>query len=118
MMNGGWEPASSWTQHWSPAMAYNVGTPQGDWSVRATGNDPAIAALPYKVYQRNYSNALILYKPLSYKLGVGTGTVADNTATNHSLGGNYRMLRHDGTLGPTISSVSLRNGEGAILIRV
>lgn len=118
MMNGGWEPATSWTRHWSPAMAYNVGTPVGDWSVRATGNDPSNTALTYKVYQRNYSNALILYKPLSYRLGVGTGTAADNTATTHTLGGSYRALRHDGTLGPIITSISLRNGEGAILIPV
>lgn len=117
MMNGGYEPASSWARHWSAAVAFDVGQPVGDWSVRATGADPSNAALTYKVYQRQYSNALILYKPLSYRQGVGTGTAADNTATMHALGGNYRALRNDGTLGPVITSISLRNGEGAILVR-
>jgi hypothetical protein len=118
MMNGGFEPASSWSRHWSEAIAYDVGQPTGDWSVRATGADPANGNLTYKVYQRNYSNALILYKPLSYRLGFGTGTVANNTATTHALGGNFRALRNDGTLGPVVNSISLRNGEGAVLIRV
>lgn len=116
MMNGGYEPASSWSRHWAAAVAFDVGQPTGDWSVRATGADPSNTALTYKVYQRQYSNALILYKPLSYRQGVGTGTAADNTATVHTLGGNYRALRSDGTLGPVITSISLRNGEGAILV--
>ena len=46
-----------------------------------------------------------------------TGTLNDNTATTHQLGGTYRALNADGTLGAPITSVSLRNGEGAILIR-
>ena len=77
---------------------------------------PQQCSLHLKVYQRSYSNALVLYKPLSYRAGVGTGTAADNTVTTHVLNGNYRMLRNDGTLGPVITSITLRNGEGAILI--
>jgi hypothetical protein len=118
MLNGGYEPGTSWTRHWSAAIAYDIGQPQGDWSIRASGADPSNSALTYRVYQRSYTNALVLYKPLSYKAGVGTGTAADNTATTHALGGSYRMLRNDGTLGPVVTSVTLRNGEGAILIRV
>jgi hypothetical protein len=116
MFYGGFEPSSSWTRHWSPAAAYNVGQPQGSFTVWATGNDPANTALEYRVYRRNYGNAIVLYKPLSYKVAVGTGTIADNTATVHQLGGNYRSLKADGTLGPVITSISLRNGEGAILV--
>jgi hypothetical protein len=118
LFNGGNEPASSWTRHWIPAVQYDVGQPQGDWSVFATGADPANAALTYKVYQRSYANALVLYKPVSYKLGAGTGTVADNTATTHQLNGTYRPLNADGTLGAPVTSVTLRNGEGAILVKV
>jgi hypothetical protein len=59
----------------------------------------------------------VLYKPLSYKLGAGTGTTADATATTHRLNGTYRPLRADGTLGPPVTSVTLRNGEGAILVK-
>src|SRR5205085_11904805 len=49
---GGFEPNTSWTRHWSQAVTYDVGRPQGDWSVFATGSDPANTALTYKVYGR------------------------------------------------------------------
>jgi hypothetical protein len=45
------------------------------------------------------------------------GSLSDNTATAHALGGTYRPLRADGTLGPPVTSITLRNGEGAILIK-
>ena len=82
------------------------------------GQDPSNTARTYRVYARNYSNALILYKPLSYAQGYSSGTLASYTATRHYLGGTYRPLRADGTLGAPVTSVSLRNGEGAILIKV
>jgi hypothetical protein len=118
MFYGGYDPNSSWTQHWSAAAAYDVGAPQGVFSVFAQGVDPGNTALTYRVYQRAYANALVLYKPLSYKVGVGIGTLADATATTHQLGGTYRILRADGTLSGPVTQVTLRNGEGAILIRV
>ncbi|MBX7104766.1 MAG: hypothetical protein K1X57_11840 [Gemmataceae bacterium] len=116
MFYGGFEPNTSWTRHWVPAAAFNIGTAQGKWTEFATGQDPANAGLTYKVISRSYSNGLVLYKPLSYKLGVGTGTLADNTATTHQLSRAYRVLNADGTLGATVTSITLRNGEGAILI--
>ena len=48
--------------------------------------------MTYKVYQRTYANALVLYKPLSYYRGVA-GTTGNDTATTHVLGGTYRPLR-------------------------
>ena len=57
MFNGGGAPSSSWTQHWSNAVNFNVGQPKGTWSVFAQGTDPANAALTYKVYGRQYQNA-------------------------------------------------------------
>ena len=117
MFYGGHEPASPWSRHWSPAAAFNVGLPQGNWSQFASGLDPTNANLTYKIMQRSYQNALVLYKPLSYALGKGTGTLADATATTHTLNGNYRVLNANGALGGIVSSVTLRNGEGAILVR-
>ncbi len=116
MFNGGNEPNTGWSRHWSPAAAFDVGQPQGDWSVFAAGKDPSNLAMTYKVYERQYSNALILYKPLSYNLG-RAGTSAENTATTHYLGGTYRPLNADGTLGAAITRITLRNGEGAILVK-
>jgi hypothetical protein len=117
MMNGGNEPASEWRRHWTDAITYDVGRPLGDSSVFAQGTDPANRSLIYKVFQRRYQNALVLYKPLSYIKGT-TGTTADNTATTHNLDGYYRPLRNDGTLGSAVNQITLRNGEGAILVKV
>jgi hypothetical protein len=116
MFNGGFEPATSWSRHWTDAVKYNVGQPKATWSQLATGVDPANRNLTYKVYQREYTNALVLYKPLSYAKNV-TGTTANNTATVHKLNGNYRALQANGTLGSIINQISLRNGEGAILVK-
>jgi hypothetical protein len=113
---GGYEPATSWTRHWVPAAAFNIGQPRNTWSVFATGADPSNSALTYRVYQRTYSDALILYKPLSSSSNGVAGTLADNTVTVHQLSRTYRPLQADGTLGAPVTSISLRNGEGAILI--
>ena len=117
MVNGGNEPATSWTRHWIPAATYDVGKPTGTVHVAATGADPANPTLVYKVYERDYQNAKVFYKPLSYTRGV-SGTLADNTATTISLGGLYRPLNADGTLGAATTRLTLRNGEGAIMVRV
>lgn len=117
MLYGGANPAADWSQTWIPAVTTNVGTPLGAMSVYATGQDPENPALTYQVFGRQYTNALVLYKPLSYTLGVGTGTLDNATATTINLGGNYRELNSDGTLGPIITSISLRNGEGAVLMK-
>jgi hypothetical protein len=117
MLFGGEEPASTWSRHWFNALATNVGQPKGAFTIFATGKDPANTALTYKVYTRQYDNALVLYKPLSYTLGKGTGTTANNTATTHQLGGNYHALNSDGSLGPIVTSITLRNGEGAVLMK-
>ncbi len=118
MFYGGYSPSTSWTQHWSNAVNYNVGQPQGNYTLLTTGKDPANTKLTYNVYERNYTNALVLYKPLSYQLGVGTGTTANNTATTIKLDGWYRPVNADGTLGAQTNTISLRNGEGAILAKV
>jgi hypothetical protein len=115
---GGEEPASAWSRHWFNAIAYDVGQPTGTWAQFASGSDPVNPSLNYQVLARTYGNALVLYKPLSYAAGKGTGGTSDATATTHQLDGNYRPLNADGTLGPVTSTVTLRNGEGAILVRV
>jgi hypothetical protein len=118
MFFGGHEPASGWQRHWTEAVAFDVGRPTGSFALFASGTDPANPTLTYKVYQRPYEKALILYKPLSYARGAkATATLGDDTATKHDLGGSYRPLRADGTLGPPVTSISLRNGEGAILVK-
>ncbi len=116
MFFGGDAPSTSWLEHWSPAVNVNVGRPTGAMQVFASGADPANAALTYQVLSRPYANALVLYKPLSYAAGT-EGTTADATATTHRLTGSYRVVNSNGTLGPVVSSVTLRNGEGVILMK-
>ena len=117
MFFGGNSPAAPWQDVFTPAATVDVGQPAGAMRVWATGTDPANASLTYKVYGRDYGNALVLFKPVSYALGKGTGTGDDATATTHQLNGNYRVLNADGTLGPVVTSVTLRNGEGAVLMK-
>jgi hypothetical protein len=117
MYNGGNETSTSWERHWIPAAAVDVGQPQGDWERFAEGQDPSNKQLGYRVYGREYDNALVLYKPLSYTRNQ-TGTTENNTATTHQLNGTYRVLNADGTLGRTVTSITLRNGEGAVLMKV
>jgi len=117
MFYGGYSPSTSWIYHWSQAAAVSVGKPKAAMRTFATGADPQNSKLAYRVFSREYDNALVLYKPLSYAQGQGSGTLADATATTHQLGGSYRRVNADGSLGGVISSISLRNGEGAVLIK-
>lgn len=118
MFYGGVSPAASWQQKWTPAAAVSVGKPIGTMNTFASGADPQNAALQYRVLAREYADALVLFKPRSYTLGKGTGTTDNATATTHVLNGNYRELRADGTLGPIVRQVTLRNGEGAVMMKV
>jgi hypothetical protein len=117
MFFGGYAPASAWSRVFVPAATVDVGRPTGEMTVVATGTDPENAALAYKVYGRDYGNAKVLFKPRSYTAGVGTGTTNNGTATTHQLGGNYRVLNSDGSLGAAVTQVTLRNGEGVVLMK-
>jgi hypothetical protein len=116
---GGHEPGTTWQRHWTPAAAVDVGRPVGPWRRFAEGADPSNAAMKYRVYQRPYKRALMLYRPLAFKEGdwKTQAALGDETATSHELGGAYRPVRADGSLGESINRVSLRNGEGAILMK-
>jgi hypothetical protein len=115
---GGFEPSTQWSRHFTPAVNFNVGQPRGDWKLFPSGRDPSDRRQIYHVYSRDYDNALVLYRPLSYSASQGTrGSLGDNSASTLQLNGRYRPLHADGTLGPEVTSISLRNGEGAILVR-
>ena len=118
MFFGGQDPNGTWAKHWTPAVSFDVGKPEGKWSEFATGTDPANKDLTYKVLQRPYSNGLILYRPLSHVRGNRAAPVlGDESAIKQELKGTYKPLQADGTLGAPVTSISLRNGEGAILIK-
>ncbi|HEY1858913.1 MAG TPA: hypothetical protein VGG61_01080, partial [Gemmataceae bacterium] len=86
MFFGGQDPNGTWAKHWTPAVSFDVGKPEGKWSELATGTDPANKDLTYKVLQRPYTNALILYRPLSHVRGNRVPAVlGDESATKHEL---------------------------------
>jgi hypothetical protein len=115
---GGYAPSTQWSQHYSPAVKFDVGQPEGDWSLYAAGLDPSNHSQTYHVYARDYTNALILYRPLSYSSAAGTrGSLGGASETTLQLHGTYRPLHADGKLGAPVTNIKLRNGEGAILAR-
>jgi hypothetical protein len=116
---GGYAPSSQWSQHFTPAVNFDVGRPRGDWSLYTAGLDPSNRALTYHIYSRQYTNALVFYRPLSYASNTGArGSLGGDSAATIQLHGSYRPLQADGNLGGTVSSIQLRNGEGAILVPV
>jgi hypothetical protein len=117
MFYGGHNPSASWQNVFVPAATYNVGMPEGEMKVVQTGRDPVNNSFEYRVFAREYDNALVLYKPLSYSLGRGTGTSTEASRTEYNLGGKYRVLNPDGSLGPVITKIRLKNAEGAVLIK-
>jgi hypothetical protein len=63
------------------------------------------------VFARRFTHALVLVKLLPQ------GSVDDARSTTvHALGGSYRPLLADGTLGTPVTQASIRNNEALILI--
>ncbi|MFH0774228.1 MAG: hypothetical protein V2A53_01855, partial [bacterium] len=105
---------SAYTQKWwTKACEFDVGSPLGDWYVFAEGKDPSDIEKTYKVYARRYTKACILAKPMP---AWNSKSYSTDSTTLHILDRTYRPLKADKTLGEPISTISLRNAEGAILI--
>ena len=87
-----------------------------------TGNDPGSggSGKTYHVIARDYTNAFVLYKPLSDD---GTGTVNTNTGSDTDTtvtlpAGNFYPLNADGSrTGPISGTYAMTNGQGAILMK-
>jgi hypothetical protein len=115
---------STWA--WNPAVEFDVGVPDylpagvadfdGKTGTRehwvfASGPDPYAPSLTYRVLARRFTHALVLVKMLPL------GSVDDSRSTTvHALGGSYRPLLADGTLGAPVTQASIRNNEALILI--
>jgi hypothetical protein len=124
--NGHALPGHISTWQYNPAVDYDIGVPdylppgQVDFDGKsgtrehwlfATGPDPYAPALTYRVFARRFTHALVLVKLLPQ------GSVDDARSTTvHALGGSYRPLLADGTLGTPVTQASIRNNEALILI--
>lgn len=103
---------------WFPAMGVDIGVPDVQ-GYRAGARDLAwkrgadLGGGP-DVWRRDYTKAVVLHRPAAW----------DSTASQYTvysppiaLGGTYYPLAADGTVGAAITSLRLRAGEGAILMK-
>lgn len=123
--------------HWDVMLEYDIGTPvvraEVDlWNVTGTNRPYLVdheAAGPWDgalgrndprgryVIAREYTNALVVvrYEDCDNQ-DVGTEEIGTEPLT-YPLGGNYRRLLEDKSLGPVVSEITLGLAEGAILIK-
>jgi hypothetical protein len=92
-----------------PAMFVDIGSPDSSgWNNGERGEWQS------GVWRRDYTGAVCLHRSITF---VDQGDKANfESAEEYELGGNYKRLHSDGTYGDTISSVSLRKCESAILV--
>ncbi|WP_310460874.1 hypothetical protein [Sphaerotilus sp.] len=103
---------------WFPAMGVDIGVPD------ARGYRAGVRDLAWKrgadlgggpdVWRRDYTNAVVLHRPAAWNTTAAQYTV---TSPAIDLGGRYYPLAADGSAGAAVTSVRLRAGEGAILLK-
>ncbi len=78
----------------------------------------ASSPFQYRVYLRWFTDALVLFRPLSYAKSY-TGPIDDNTSVTFTLppsGNTYYPLAADGSVGSSVTTIALCGGEGAIFL--
>jgi hypothetical protein len=95
----------------------DLGDPVGAAVRIAEGDSPAGTCAQttdrrFAVFKRVYSDGIVLVRPRDHWDCDGYG---DDTAVSVPLGSSYRLRRDDGTRGPLITEIVLRNSEAAIL---
>ncbi len=112
--------------HWQEVCTFDVGNPTDSYEMveEAADPDPLAPEDPdatYRIYRREFENAIVVYKPISYSGGSDSRTalekIGDDTETTYTLGGTFYPVAADGTIGAGVTSVNIRNGEGFILSR-
>lgn len=100
------------SQWWCKAREYDIGTAVDPlYSVWKTGTDSA--GQNFTIYKRAYTKALVLSRP---KVGWNYSDYATRSQL-YDLGGKYRLLHYDGTLGPEITQIGLSMSEAVTLIK-
>lgn len=100
---------------WFPAIEANVGTPTESRNLtwKLWSEIGGSAAASGNVWKRDYTNALILVRPNNWD----TTAAWANTPGLIELGGTYYPLTVLGRTGGPITSIQLKTGEGAILMK-
>lgn len=115
-----------WQQYFYPAYGRNVGYPTSAAPVQiATGTPPAgtcisggtdyTATMTYRIYERAFANGVRVIARGQDGWACESEYGAPG-ALNVALGGSYRVVREDNTLGAAISTLSLYNAEAVILV--
>jgi len=110
---------------WFPAIETNVGLPDLNGYNAGVRNltwitGPTCGNGRADVWRRDYTNAIILLRTAHPYGGMSNNPILcdqNDWRTPIDLGGTYYSLAADGTTGPAITTISLRAGEGAILMK-
>ena len=108
-----WQPLRTF---WMKAQEHDIGQPRGDyyeWKENSTAGDSA--GQKFRVYRRDYEKAILLFRT-RYDWDEKNFKTFDGRTEKFDLGGEYRMLYPDGSLGPAISRIGLCLAEGVVLV--
>lgn len=97
---------------WEAAVEADVGHPRELRHIIASGVDAA--QQKYRIWARDFDHAYVVIRP---SIDWRKQTYADSTGIVVPLPAPMRPLHRDGTLGPAVSSVTLRDVEAAILFK-
>jgi hypothetical protein len=113
-LTGSLDPNEPHALTWLKAFETDIGPAVGNRSILKHGTDGI--GRPYDAFQREFANALVVYRPLQSWAHTDFG---DATTEPISLptGNTWRMLMPDGSLVGPLTSVQLRNGEAAIFMK-
>jgi hypothetical protein len=105
---------AGWTSAGAAAAAFRVTPDRALSGAQALSSTASLSSAAARAWVTTPQPADV--EPLPYSNNTA-GTLGQATATTHALPGTYYTLNADGTVGPAVTSVTLRNGEGVILLK-
>jgi hypothetical protein len=109
--------------YWTPAFDIDPGVPDAENGITGDDGQRGSRKTGWKsrhesgtkngINARSYTNALVLWAPGAQAQKRDYDTYSEDI----DLDGTFYALRADGSTGPAITSIRLRSGEGAILMR-
>jgi len=97
---------------WEAAVEADVGHPKEARHVIASGIDPV--GQKYRIWARDFDHAYVVIRP---SIDWHKQVYGDTTGIAVPLPAPMRPLHRDGTLGPAVSTVTLRDVEAVILFK-
>lgn len=96
------------SSYWYKAREANLGQPTGDYFLWQADSN---------TFRRNYDyGVMVLFRTYKDWDDPDEATKLNTKSSMYSLGGNYRILYADGTLGPVISQIGISLSEGVVLV--